>query len=205
VVALSGMNDLLQQISNYGYVGLFAALMFGIVGLPIPDETLLTFCGYLVSRGTLHALFTWLTALGGSLSGITASYLLGRYAGANVVHRFGRYIHVTEKDLQRVEQWFERVGHWLLTIGYYIPGVRHFTALVAGTSGMPYHCFAMYAYPGAALWVSTFLGVGYIFGDQWERMADILHHGSIALAVALAGAVIGYLFWRRMKKKSDSN
>ena len=42
-------------IAQYGYLAIFCLLMFGIVGLPVPDETLLTFTGYLVYKGTLSA------------------------------------------------------------------------------------------------------------------------------------------------------
>ena len=35
-------------ISTYGYPAIFVLLVFGIVGLPVPDETLLTFTGITV-------------------------------------------------------------------------------------------------------------------------------------------------------------
>ena len=38
----------LDWISHYGYPAIFCLLMLGIVGLPVPDETLLTFTGYLI-------------------------------------------------------------------------------------------------------------------------------------------------------------
>lgn len=193
------MDQLLEKISHYGYPGLFAALVLGIAGLPIPDETLLVFCGYLVARGSMHPLLTWLTAVAGSMSGITVSYWIGRAAGYEVVHRFGRYIHLTEARLLRVQQWFDRIGHWLLTIGYYIPGVRHFTAIVAGMSGMPYRAFAPYAYSGAVLWVSTFLAIGYVLGDRWKQVFEDLHKQM--LIVIVAGTVISWVVWYVMSRR----
>jgi membrane protein DedA with SNARE-associated domain len=188
------MDDLLQKIAQYGYPGLFAALVLGIAGLPIPDETLLVFCGYLISKGAMHIVLTWLTAFAGSCSGITVSYWIGRSAGHGFVHRYGRYIHFTEDRLVKVQNWFDRIGHWLLTIGYFIPGVRHFTAIVAGMSGLPYRSLALYAYPGALLWVSTFLTIGYVLGEKWKQVFDAIHH-EIVLA-ALVIVVVGGLAWR---------
>src|SRR3954447_14315652 len=135
------MESLIEWLSHYGYGGLFASLVLGIAGLPIPDETLLVFSGYLISRGKLHPVLTWATAFSGSVGGISLSYIIGRTAGYGFVHWYGRYIHFSEARLKKVEEWFERIGHWLLTIGYFIPGVRHFTALVAGMSGMPFKPF----------------------------------------------------------------
>lgn len=197
------MDDLLVKISQYGYPGLFAALMFGIVGLPIPDETLLVFFGYLVSKGSMHIVLTWLTAVAGSSCGITSSYLIGRYGGFAFVHRYGRYVHLSESRLLQVQRWFDRIGHWLLTIGYFIPGVRHVTALIAGTSCISYRSFALFAYPGAVLWVSTFLGIGYLVGDNWKKVFDSAQD-DITIAV-IAGIVIagGIWFWLSRRKSAN--
>ncbi len=66
-----------QWIAQYGYLGIFSLLVLGIVGLPVPDETLLTLAGYLVYRGQLLLIPTVLAALLGSLCGITLSYSSG--------------------------------------------------------------------------------------------------------------------------------
>ena len=57
---------------------IFALLMLGIVGPLIPDETILVLSGIAVHRGQLELKSTILAAFGGSLCGITLSYLLGR-------------------------------------------------------------------------------------------------------------------------------
>jgi membrane protein DedA with SNARE-associated domain len=196
------MDDLLQNISHYGYAGLFGALILGIVGLPIPDETLLVFFGYLASRGSMHLGLTWLTALLGSVSGISVSYWIGRSAGYGFVHRYGRYIHFTEERLGQILGWFDRIGHWLLTIGYYIPGVRHCTALVAGMSGMKYRPFAAYAYPGALLWVSTFVSIGYFLGEKWKSAFAGVHRDIVIAVVAIGG--IGWIIWTVMSRRKAS-
>src|ERR1700683_4163713 len=109
-------------------------LMLGVVGLPIPDETLLVFSGYLISQHKMSPVPTWLFAIAGSWCGISLSYTIGRTLGLGVVHRFGKFLHITEERLNRVHGWFDRIGHWALFVGYYIAGLRHFTAMVAGIS-----------------------------------------------------------------------
>jgi membrane protein DedA with SNARE-associated domain len=75
------MDALLNWIPEYGYPALFLLLMLGIVGLPIPDETLLTFSGYLIFKNQLLWMPTMATAFFGSICGITISYLIGRRLG----------------------------------------------------------------------------------------------------------------------------
>lgn len=191
-------------ITSYGYAGIFGLLMLGIVGLPVPDETLLVFTGYLIYKGHLHPAAALASAFLGSCCGITGSYLIGRTAGLGVLHRYGRWLRVKEADIHRVHDWFERIGHWALFVGYYIPGVRHFTAIVAGSSELELRNFAMYAYSGAFLWVSTFLTLGYLLGDRWEQaFHQIHHHLTIAgvIVIALAAAALAWRYFRRRARR----
>lgn len=194
------MDNILGWISHYGYFGIFSLLILGIVGLPVPDETLLVICGTLIAKGRLTLPGAALSALAGSMGGITISYFIGRLTGYEFVHRWGKYVHFTEERQKKVQAWFDRLGHWLLTVGYFIPGVRHFTALMAGLSSLPYRTFATYAYPGAVLWVSTFITLGYILGDNWEQVLERIHRS--ILLIAIGAAIIGagiYLYRRRTK------
>jgi membrane protein DedA with SNARE-associated domain len=130
--------QVLAWIAQYGYLAIFSLLVLGIVGLPVPDETLLTFTGYLVFQGHLSLPLAFLSALAGSASGITFSYLLGRYFGLTLIHRYGKYLRITEAHVEKAHAWFRRAGHWSLTFGYFIPGVRHLTAYAAGMSELEY-------------------------------------------------------------------
>jgi membrane protein DedA with SNARE-associated domain len=171
-------------ISTYGYIALFGSLMFGIVGLPIPDETLLALSGYLVFKGQFSLFPTVLTSFLGSITGISLSYVIGRAGGYRVLRKYGPRFHITGEKIVMVEGWFERVGKWMLMVGYFIPGVRHLMALVAGSSKMRYPVFAGFAYTGGIVWSLTFVLLGYYLGDSW---AEIRHH---RLILALVSATI---------------
>ena len=187
-------------ISTYGYVAIFGLLVLGVVGLPVPDEWLLVFSGYLIYSGRLQAPPTFAAALLGSLCGITLSYWIGRKAGLPLLHsRFGRILHVTDERIEQVHRWFDRVGHWLLFFGYYIPGVRHFTALIAGTSLVDFRSFAAYAYTGALGWVSIFLFIGYYFGERWRSVFAVVE-ANLKIACAVGAAILALIligrWWR---------
>ena len=167
--------------------------MLGIVGLPIPDETLLTFCGYLIYSGRLQFVLTFAAGFLGSAVGITVSYFLGARFGHTVFDRFGRYIFLTPARLLKTEQLFQHYGPPLLTVGYFIPGVRHFTALAAGMSKMPFSKFALFAYTGAALWVATFLTLGHIVGNGWQHTSEVAHR--YVLAAVGAAILLLLAFW----------
>jgi len=182
-------------------VAIFALLMFGIVGLPVPDETLLTFSGYLIHRGTFSPAGAFIAGFLGSGCGITISYLLGRTFGLGLIHRYGKYIRVKEEHVTKAHEWFERRGRWGLTFGYFVPGIRHFTAYAAGMSELEPKEFALFAYSGAVLWITTFLSLGYFLGERWESVEKNIHH---YLVIATGAAVIAAAAWlliRWRKKK----
>lgn len=199
------MSDaLLHWVSAYGPAAIFVLLLLGVFGLPVPDETLLTFAGVLIRAGHLRLVPTILAAIGGSACGITLSYLVGRTLGPGAVDRFGRWVHVTRADLARIERWFEHAGRWVLTFGYFIPGVRHFTAVVAGSSKLPGPVFARYAYSGAALWSLTFITLGWTVGPAWEPALAAVHRHTLTLVIVVVALVAAYAvvhrWWLRSRR-----
>lgn len=169
------VHTLAYWLTHYGYFGLFALLMFGIIGIPVPEESLLTFAGVMVYHGRLELVPTLAAAFLGSCCGITVSYGLGRGLGRVLTDRFGRVVHGTPEQLDRVEAWFERVGHWGLLVGYFLPGIRHLTAVVAGGSRLRFMDFALFAYTGALLWSFSFVALGALAGRHWVRISARLH------------------------------
>ncbi len=190
-------------ITQYGYGAIFVLLMLGIVGLPVPDETLLTFAGYLVFKQKLTFLPTLATAFLGSSCGITVSYACGRGLGLHLVRKVGPLLRLKPEHLSQVQTWFARWGKYTLIIGYFVPGVRHVTAFVAGSSKLSLPVFALFAYSGALVWTSSFIGLGYLFGEEWAHLSDTLHRPLIMLAALISLALALYLLlWRRRQTVS---
>jgi membrane protein DedA with SNARE-associated domain len=181
-----------EWISSYGYLGIFLLLMLGVFGLPIPDEPLLIFSGYLIFRGRLHPAGALLAGFAGSSLGISISYSLGRLLGLRVVVRYGRIIGLTHDKVARIHGWFMGIGHWVLMLGYFAPGIRHLTAIVAGISKLEIPLFMLFAYAGAFLWVSTFLAIGYYFGERWGHISDTIHSNLVLTSYALGVLIFCY-------------
>jgi len=189
--------SILAWISQYGYFAVFVLLMLGIVGLPVPDETLLAFSGYLAFKGNLSLPLAFAAAWAGSTCGITISYYLGRTFGLALIHRYGKYLRITEEHVMKAHAWFERVGHWGLTFGYFVPGVRHLTAYAAGMSEVAPRQFALFAYSGGFLWAATFISIGYFLGERWQAVEGQIHHYAVIFTMVAAALLVVYLIWRK--------
>ncbi|MGC4377600.1 DedA family protein [Fictibacillus sp. Mic-4] len=191
-----------ELIVRFGYIGLFAALALGIIGLPVPDETLLTFAGYNAFLGKLHFSITLLIAFIGAASGISISYLIGYKLGLPFLKKYGPKLHITEKRIARTRRLFKKYGNFLLILGFFIPGVRHLTAYITGIANIGWRRFMLYAYSGALIWSITFISLGYKLGEKWYIVGKYVHkYGFFVLLICLIAAffVFAYLYLRKAK------
>lgn len=72
------MDIVKDLISNYGYFAIYGLLAIGIIGLPVPDEFMMTFVGYLSSISVLN------------VQGHSSSVSLDRYPGCLSVISSGK-------------------------------------------------------------------------------------------------------------------
>lgn len=153
-----------ELISQYGYFAIFGMLVLGIVGLPIPDEVMMTFVGYLSSIHLLNYEMSLLISFSGAISGMLISYFLGKKIGKPLLDKFGKWIGLTPKRLDTVHRWFEKYGPWTILFGYFVPGIRHVTCYLSGMNEMDMKRFLLYAGSGAFIWCLVFITIGYTIG-----------------------------------------
>lgn len=193
-------NEVLSHwLIHYGSLSLFILLVAGIIILPVPEETLMVIAGVLMRKGSLCIPNTLLAAYAGSMCGITISYLLGRTAGHYLIRKYGGWIGLTHERLEQVHAWFEKFGKWTLTFGYFIPGIRHFTGFTSGMTQLEYNKFALFAYSGAFLWVTTFLSIGYFFGNYCFSLFEDIEISIDKIILFSIAAIILYILYRQFK------
>ena len=192
------MHALLLTIIDYSYIGIFAALGLGIIGLPIPDETLIAFAGFLSFKGKLSFFATFFAAFLGASFGITLSYFLGKYGSSYITTKYPQKFTTYSSRLKEVEEIYIKYGAFALLMGYFIPGLRHVTAIFAGISHFPFWRFALFAYTGAFLWTATFLIFGFFIESEWYLVAHFSNR--IVLPVIILLALTLFLFFYLKKK-----
>src|SRR5262249_17825608 len=85
---------------------------------------------------------------------------------------------------------------WALFAGYYVAGVRHFTAIVAGTTRLGFPSFVAYAWSGGLVWVTSFLTLGYFLSEKWKEIAEIIHQYVLYVSIVLVAGIVVYYLWR---------
>lgn len=132
---------------------------------------------------------------------------LGDQVGFWLGHRFGRRLFkpdakILKTDhLERAEAFFLKYGPLALVLGRFIPIVRTYIPVAAGTAAMPYKNFVGWNVAGAVLWIISMVGIGVLLGDI-PGIADRIDMIAIVIvAVSIAPVVISALInWRKSKK-----
>jgi len=99
-------------IADYGYLGVFLMIFLENIFPPIPSEVILTFGGFMAAITRMNVAGVATAATTGSLLGAAALYLLGYKLGQkrleSLVLRWGRVLHIRQRDIDQSLAWFSR-------------------------------------------------------------------------------------------------
>jgi membrane protein DedA with SNARE-associated domain len=177
-------------------------LSFESAGVPIPNEAILLFSGYLASTGHINPAFAAASGLAGSLVGATVSYWIGYRFGYPGVRRFGHYIFLGEHRLEAAERWFHRRGHLTIFLARLVPVIRTVISYPAGIARMPYWPFLVATLCGAAIWCALVVAAGMAVGSRWVLIFDWFHRLGLLAAALLAVLVVAYVIFELRMRRS---
>lgn len=171
--------------------------------IPIPSEVTMPLAGWMLVQES--GLTIWHAILLGGLYGALGctvgsigSYFLGYYGGRPLLQKYGRYILVTEHDLEQADRWFERWGDWAAFISRLLPIVRTFISFPAGVVKVPLGRFCVFTFVGSFIWCGALAAAGFWFGSQWEIIRAYMRPFDIPIAIVLLGG-FGYYVYRHIK------
>jgi membrane protein DedA with SNARE-associated domain len=184
-----------QAVEQYGYLAIFLLMLLDAACIPIPSEVTMLFGGAFATTqvaGDAHLTF-WLVCLAGmagNLVGSWVAYAVGRVGERPLAERWGRWVLIQPRDLDRAEVWFNRHGEAAVFFARMIPLVRSFISLPAGVAQMPLWTFTLYTVLGLVPWVCGLAAAGYALGTQWDTVVKYFLPITIIVGlVVLAGIV----------------
>jgi len=183
----------------FGFVFVESGLL---VGFLLPGDTLLFGAG-LVSASPRSGVTLPLVLAGvvtAAIAGDSVAYATGRRLGRPWLERRMRSGKLNGAHLKRAEGFFERYG-WLAVVGArWVPWVRTFTPIIAGTTQMPYPHFLMANVVGALCWGVTLPVLGFYAASN-ETLAVVAH--VIAATFVTGSIVAGGIGWWRRRRAGD--
>jgi membrane protein DedA with SNARE-associated domain len=191
-------------LETWGYAAVFVLSFISAMGLPVGSELAVIYGGVLASGQIPNephhlnlALVIVLAALAEVL-GSLAGYLIGYFGGRPLVDRFGKYVLLTHKDLDRAEAWFKRHGEPLVLFGRFIPLLRSFVSIAAGLGEMAIAKFVVFTVVGCAIWCAALASLGDALGSSYNHVLKDFSDAGYAFGVlAVIGVVL--LFVHRIR------
>jgi membrane protein DedA with SNARE-associated domain len=194
----------LNGLLDLGYPGIIALMAMESSILPLPSELVMPPAGYWVAKGQMNPYLAVASGVLGSILGASANYAVAHFLGRPFIRRFGKYVLITDRSLERAERFFAAHGEISTFLGRMLPVIRHLISIPAGLARMPLPRFVTYTGLGAFVWCGILTGIGFFLGRQEGvlRSAEVHRYVSNALLILLPAMgilVLVYVIRRRRR------
>lgn len=200
------MSDwVVRLIEQSGYLGVAFLMFLETMFPPIPSEVIMPVAGMSAAQGRLN--FAGVVAAGtaGAMLGNVFWYLAARALGVDrlrpFIARYGRWLTVNWRDVERADRWFGLHGTAVVLIGRVIPTLRSLISVPAGLLHMRFRNFVIASTLGTAVWTAILAGAGYKLQQNVAGIAESIGPISNAVLIVLAA---GYI-WRLLTHKGQAD
>ena len=186
--------------SLYGFMqwpGVMLLMAVESACIPFPSELIMPLAGWmLIKEPGLSVWYVFMAGVVGAVGntiGSVVSYYVGMWAGRPFLNKYGRYILISQHDLDTADRWFTRRGSLAVFIGRLLPLVRTYISLPAGIARMNIWKFLIYTFTGSFIWSTGLAYGGYLLGEHWEELRAAMRPFDpiiVAVIVILIGLYI---------------
>lgn len=191
-----------RTMESMGYWGIGLLMFLENLFPPIPSELIMPLAGFAIARGSMDFVPAIAAGVIGTVLGALPWYFAGVYFGErrlmNWADRYGKWLTLSSRDIERSIAWFNQYGKLAVFLGRLVPGVRTLISLPAGLARMNLGIFLLYSTVGTLIWTSALTFFGYLLGENYEQVEHYLGPVSKIVLVLLVVA-FGIWLWRRQR------
>jgi membrane protein DedA with SNARE-associated domain len=191
------MNDTLVSLLNeYGVLIVFATVLIGQLGLPIPAIAVLMGAGALAADDRAAVAAFALAGLTGCFIADCFWFAVGRRYGLQVLKTLYRIAYVSDASARRIQRSFESFRSSTLIAAKFIPGLSLIAPPLSGALRMGWTPFVLFSSIGSVLWVVAGIGIGIVLGDEIPAILGAVGGLGWGVGAALLVLILGYLAHR---------
>lgn len=196
------MSDwVIELIRQSGYLGVGFLMFLETVFPPIPSEVIMSIAGVEAGQGKLNLYGVIAAGTAGAMLGNILWYLFARALGIvrlkPFIDRWGRWVTMDWKEVERAQKWFDQSGVFFVFLGRMLPTVRSLVSVPAGLLKMRFKRFFVASTIGTAGWTALLAVAGFKLGQDYADIDKIIGPASTAILIVM---VLGYL-WRVLRWK----
>jgi len=191
------VNSATMLVQDVSYFGIFITMALESALVPIPSEVVMPFAGFLSWEGKMNLLFAIAMGTAGNLAGSLALYALGSGPGFSIIKKYGRYLLIDDRDIERAQNLFFKYGGPIVFAGRMMPAIRTVISLPAGIAKMNLWKFTAFTLLGSLPWNALLAYLGWLLGENWsliEKYAKFLDYISVSALILL---IAGYIIYKK--------
>jgi membrane protein DedA with SNARE-associated domain len=173
------------------------------VVLPIPSELIMPLAGFKTARDQMTLLGVIAAGTAGSVLGglplYYAGYALGEDRLRRWIQRYGKWVLMRGKDLDRAAERFSGNSFLEVTIGQLLPGIRGLISIPAGVARMNVGLFLLANLIGTLVWCTVLAVAGRLLGRNFTKIHEFLGPTGWAILALLVVALAYWLIRRKVK------
>jgi len=188
--------EIIPLIKTFGLIGVFcfvfaeSGLFFGFL---LPGDSLLFTAGVFASAGYFNLGILFMGSFICAFLGDTVGYWSGKKFGPKLFSRPNSFFF-NKKNLDKTQHFYDKYGKKTVTLARFVPIVRTFAPIMAGTAQMRYKDFLFYNILGGFFWTSIMILAGYFLGNSIKNIdAYILPITGGIILVSLIPIFLGLL------------
>lgn len=189
---------LLQSFGPWALAGIAVVIFIesGVLFPFLPGDSLLVTAAILAPQLGLGRPQIWIVAALAAVAGDQVGYHLGLGFGRRFFKPDARVLRTDR--LEEAEAFFNKYGALALILGRFIPIVRTYVPVAAGTAGLPFRRFVVWNTLGALTWVTSMVLVGTFLGGIPGIAKNIELLAIVIVLVSVTPVLIS--FWRKRSK-----
>ena len=207
------MNEILHAVTAWvtgcitdaGYWGIVFLMGIESACIPVPSEIIMPFGGYLVYKDPAQFSVWWMGVAGaaGCVWGSIVAYWVGKFGGRPFIEKYGKYVLIRHKDIDKADAWFSKHGDSAVFISRLLPVIRTFISLPAGIARVHFGRFVVYTFLGSLPWCLALAYAGLKLGEKWDTGLKKYFHGLDAIIVAALLIMIGLYVYHHIKSDKE--
>jgi membrane-associated protein len=169
-----------EKLIRYGGLALLLIVIFAETGLVFgfifPGDALLFTAGLLC--GSDLAVNIWLlttSVIVAAFAGNVVGFYTGKIFGKRLLLKKDNWFF-KQRHMDKSRAYYEKYGGIALIAGRFMPVIRTFVPILAGTIDMNFWRFNMYNITGAILWSGTLIPLGYLVGKEIPASVDNIEY-----------------------------
>lgn len=186
-----------------GWPGVIIMMAIESACIPLPSEIIMPLSGWMLIKAKgLDASYTLLAGFYGAVGNVLGSviaYWIGKWGGRPAIGKYGRYVLISQHDLDTADRWFERYGNFAVFFSRMLPVVRTFISFPAGVARANFATFVVLTFLGALPWSWALAYAGFVLGEHWEQIRSVMRPFDIPIILALL-ALVGLYIYRHVKR-----